>query len=52
MKKFIVACCCIFVVAALGLCAYFYGGVFVDRYSDKPVETWTLQYGKTIYFNQ
>ena len=52
MKKFIVACCCIFVVAALGLYAYFYEGVFIDLDPDKPVETWTVQDGKTIYVNQ
>lgn len=48
MKKFIIACCCIFVLAALGLYAYFYLGVFVDLDPDKPVETWTVQEGKTI----
>ena len=48
MKKFIIACCCIFVLAALGLYAYFYLGIFVDLEPDKPVETGTVQEGKTI----
>lgn len=52
MKKFIIACCCTFVLAALGLYAYFYEGMFVDLNPDQPVETWTKQEGKTIYIDQ
>ena len=52
MKKFIIACCCIFALAAAGLYAYFYQGFFIDLDPNRPVVATATQEGKTIYLDK
>ncbi len=53
MKRFILACCCVFLCAAAVLYAYYYEGFHLNlRGSDATAETFVRQDGDTIYLDQ